>query len=366
MGQDVTIGTTSIFGTELVRNKLQVGFFVFCWVALSVTIALSYQTVSRGQRESRELALPKVVNQAPVSSDETRTAFHRLKTAIDRLEVSDVCYDRIQQSVYGRQREEVFEDILSLRHSIESLRILLSDPDPKVRTLAMVALYNKEDPQVLPDIAKLSHDDAQTYFREAPTANGPRPLEPQSVSEFATGIVEMYMEPAGFYYGVDGYHSHAGFTEYWKTHKGLSHCASWFTVKLQRASTGCSPIDPARKENIIQVRRQLDAIEGSDRDWILLWLQQENGFDWLASEQDVLVVMNRLGPEKLMKMLQNELSFSDPDLKYQPNNNSRYNTIQLSVLKRAWLVLRPDQAGPLIASEQWARVSRELSVGAAH
>lgn len=340
------------------RHKLKVGRFVFCFVALTVTVALFYQSVLRGQNESGESAPPKFANQnqVPISSDETRKTFHRLKTSIDRLEVSDVCYDRLQQPANA-----VFENVFSTRHSIESLTMLLSDPDPRVRTLAMVALYNKEDPRVLPDIAKLSHDNARTYFREAPLANGPRPLEPQSVSEFAVRILNMYMEPAGFYYGVDGYHSHPGFTGYWKTHKGLSHCASWFSVKLQRASTCCSPIDPARRENILKVRRQLDAIEGSDRDWILLWLQQENGFDLLASEQDVLFAMKRLGPEKLMKMLHSEISFSDPDLKTQPNNNSRYETIQLSVLKRAWLVLRPDQAAALIASKQWERVSRETA-----
>jgi len=83
---------------------------------------------------------------------------------------------------------------------------LLKHNDPKVRTLALVALYNLEDPKVLPEIFPLVKDQAVTFVSVRPFAGfysldtnlTEEMTEPQTVGKIATGILNSYLESGGY------------------------------------------------------------------------------------------------------------------------------------------------------------------------
>jgi hypothetical protein len=102
--------------------------------------------------------------------------------------------------------------------STENLVPLLRNTDRRVRTLAIVALALKEDPQVLPAVANLTDDNAPSYPCPIPVATSmpASPMTPQRVSQIATFFVGIYMHAAGYeYYGTMSASTEPGFD--WST-----------------------------------------------------------------------------------------------------------------------------------------------------
>lgn len=271
------------------------------------------------------------------------------------------CFQSYGKPRYSDPDQKVFEEIDSKRHSTANLLKLLKDPDPKMRTLAIAALYAKEDPSVLPAIAQLVDDNANTFSEPLPIARSynkveDAPWQVLTVGQVAKDVVRCYMEPAGFHYGVKGsLPNNPGFDQYWKERWDRKYCASWFVVKLQRASTSVSPTDKSRRPQIAAVKAALNKVPDPERDWILLWLHKEGGFDLFASESELVSAMKQLGPDKLLLMLQSKKVIDDPDMQPRRSNNYCYSSMQTLVLKHAKDVLRKDQANALLACDKWER-----------
>lgn len=299
----------------------------------------------------------------PAPMQGTKDTFKQLSGKLRTFDIHSVLYDRFQS--YGKEPFSapdgaIYKEILSPRHQKASLLTLLKDKDAKVRTLAIAALYNREDPSILPELVTLADDKSQTYPEPVPVARAynsasEMPTRDNTVGEVARAVVKFYMEPAGYYYGIAGSGSNPGFKQYFETHGQRKYCASWFRVKLKRACTGCSPTDKSRITKIREVRKQIDSIAEPDRYWTLLWLQDEAGSDVLASQEDLVQAMKKLGPDRLMQMLQCKIQTDDPDLRPRSNNNYPYTNMQLSVLKQASSVLLPGQADALLACDKWER-----------
>ena len=169
------------------------------------------------------------------------------------------------------------------------------------RTLAAVALFDLEDPTVLPALAGLCDDGAATFDGHGElsaswlltTGVGPPPLK-QTVADVARKMVGFYMERSGFYYGVK--HSpQPGFAAYWEARKNRLHCAGWFEVQLARASRGTSPTQNECLERIRTVRKRIDELPAAERVWVLLWLWGEAGSHALATDQELVQACQRAG-----------------------------------------------------------------------
>ncbi len=308
-----------------------------------------------------------------ISVQETAQTFQRLAPTLRYFDINQVLYDRFQP--YGKpsynglptEEKSVFAEINSPHHSTANLLPLLKDKDAKVRTLALAALYAKEDAKLLPQFASMVDDHEKTYSEPLrialrSPANALPPMQEKTVGQIAEAIVRFYMEAAGYHYGVKGSGQEPGFSQYWHQRKDRNYCASWFAIKLRRASTGTSPTDKTRADKIASVRAQIDKISGADRDWILLWLQTENGFDLLASEADINRALKRLGADNLAKMLQRKIPTTDPDLKMRKSNDFSYKSLMLCVLKRAASHLRRDQVDMLLACDRWERAYQEHQI----
>lgn len=309
----------------------------------------------------------------------TRTEFERLAGQLPYLSLDSVLYDRPTPyfQVADRSKSEAHFRILTTvtdgTHSKEALLDLLSHSDPKVRTLAAVALFDQEDPSTLSALVELAEDDAPTFDGVLDghaklsrpwlglSATGPPPLK-QTVGDIAKKMVGFYMERSGFHYGVV-HKTQPGFAAYWDARKNRPHCAGWFAVQLARASQGISPTQKNCINRIRAVRRRIDQLPADQRAWVLLWLYKENGSDVLATEEELIEAGKKLGAKKLLLMLQNKIPSDDPDLQPRARNNWPYQRMSLFILRHADQLLRSRDSDSLLACERWQRNYQQHGIG---
>ncbi len=149
---------------------------------------------------------------------------------------------------------------------------LLKHSDPKVRLFAVGTLFDKDDPQALPAIAKLAGDTSETLPLPGMASQAaipallegssrtPRPTRKQTVGEAAMMLVAHYLKAAGCFYNPQGSKQDLEFTEYWNKYGNLDHCLSWFAVQLNKAMRGCRPPSPECLPEILQVRKGIDQL----------------------------------------------------------------------------------------------------------
>src|SRR5262249_2608479 len=140
------------------------------------------------------------------------------------------------------------------KYEVKDLVALLEHGNPRVRTLAAAALSARGDPKLLPHLVALANDRAETFPEPAPSAvpvdlvnpkKGPT-RQKRTVGERVSLMVQEYLSPAGYHYGVGGAGGNPGFDDYWAKRKDRAYCASWFAVALNRASFATSPTPKER------------------------------------------------------------------------------------------------------------------------
>lgn len=256
--------------------------------------------------------------------------------------------------------------VLDPKIPIAQIAPLCHDPDPKIRTLALAAIFQRNDAHLLPLIVDLTGDTAPTFPGYARlsqawlrrTGVGPPPKE-QTVGAVANAMANFYLERAGFSYGVTGSYGNPGFAAYWAQRKRRKFCASWFRVELARASRGTSPTQPKYRADIRAVRRHIDALPAADRDWSLLFLNGDEGSDLLATEAELTAAARRRGADALLSVLRDEIPSTDPDVQHRPGSDWLYQRLMGWILARAPELLRPDMADALLKCERRQRDYRE-------
>lgn len=261
----------------------------------------------------------------------------------------------------AEEQTHLAQELRSLSGDRVGLAALLKNPNPKVRTLALGAIFEREDGRDLPLIAMLLDDPAATFPDLHQTMNSaPRPApmdelaSPQSVGMVAEAMLKFWgIQHQGRWEtkpeGGSKILTTNDFLIYWDKHKNRDYCAGWFAVKLARACRGTSPTQPEYVADILNVRHQIDQLPTDDRAWIPLWLFGEYGSDKLTTESELLKIAKQLGPERLMLMLQRKIPSTDPDLQPRDSNNWPYNRMTLFVLKHASQLLKPADADKLLA-----------------
>jgi hypothetical protein len=254
----------------------------------------------------------------------------------------------------------LLNQVRSLRAHSNELTKLLSHENPRVRTLAIVSLFWKSGPHALPALTKLVDDTALTFPRTDIWGSmvwlNEKESHPllvnQTVGQIAEVAVGIYLHAAGYFYGINT-PGHDGFEDYWLKRKERTWCASWFDVQLQRASRRETPTSEQYVNDIRKVRDAIDKLPEDDRAWTLLWLNGEPGSNRLVTEQELIACCQKLGPEKLLLMLERNPPSQDPDLQPRPSNNGPYKRMTGFVLRHASDLLRPSDADRLFACEAW-------------
>ncbi|MEM7456507.1 MAG: hypothetical protein AAF456_19335, partial [Planctomycetota bacterium] len=314
------------------------------------------------------LALPP----AALHADEVNERLRDFANRIPYLVTSDFLNDRMSAETNWFQTDEELEtaylEFWEFGHSLEfeDIEFSLSDDDPRVRSLAIVCAYWSGDPRKwMEQVHGLVSDDAESIPSVPPIARPlidwpgqedvEQPIEPKTVGDTATAAIQMYMEAAGYHYGIEGIYDNPGFDEYWEKRKNLDYCFSWFQVQFQIATQQTSPLPEDRMDRVRAVRARVARVPSPDREWILLslgapyeWGSTRSGAFLVANEEQLVQACKELGPDALMSFLKREKVSDHPELDFENENLCRaigYSRMAVFILGHAKDLLRTSDAG---------------------
>ena len=270
-------------------------------------------------------------------------------------------------------------ELRDLSGNREALSALLTNDNPKVRTLALGALFQREDGRDLPLIASLINDPAQTIpdlHDSMSSAGGPRPMpeveSPQTVGSVAQTMLAFwgvlhdgrpveteFGRPANGITSID-------FAEYWRKYAGRKYAASWFMVKMKRATRQITPIQPEYRPDIQRVLAEIKALPMPDRAWIQLYvLAPEGWFEFdkeglVAPDRELIAMTKKLNPASLLRFLQRRQVSNDPDL-LMDQDNREFVRMSNFVLRHADQLLRPEDYDALLACQYVLRDSGSVN-----
>lgn len=260
------------------------------------------------------------------------------------------------------------------------LAALLTNANPRVRTLALGALFQREDGRDLPIIASLINDSAPTFPDLHDGLNqmgGARPLSELTNSQTVGDVAQRMLAfwgvehlPGGGYWTVTS----SDFAAYWARYAGRSNSASWFAVKLKRATRRTTPIPLEYQPDVQKVLKEIASLPMPDRAWTELYVLAPQGWfefdpgDEVVSDDHLLQMIKGLGPSALMNFLQRRKISDDPDLQMD-KNNPEFVRLSNFILLHADKLLRPEDADSVLACEYVLRgsgaVNPAWAIGAA-
>jgi hypothetical protein len=272
-----------------------------------------------------------------------------------------------------REQEQLVAALPSMGRDREALRAALGDPDPRVRTLALAALYVREDPQDLPLIAALQKDTQPTLMDLRANLRsdlGPFPLsefeEPQSVGDVAFRMIQIYLFAAGetpWYLTVDMLPTYrdaaretSAFEKYWGTRATRQWCPSWILVRVVRATRQTTPMSPRYEADIARVRAEIDALPPLERAWTLLYIwPSTQEYQRYFPDAGLIAALKQVGPDALMKLVRREPFSDHPDLRPELGDTPRaamtYSKIVFVLINAADL-LRASDADTVLAESR--------------
>ncbi|WP_166831125.1 HEAT repeat domain-containing protein [Thalassoroseus pseudoceratinae] len=319
----------------------------------------------------------------PSSRQQMLNAFEATAAEIQTLDPSQWLYDRFPSNVRRlrpvvmfpqpaiAERIQPLKKLLNEKYLIAELIPLLEHEDPKVRSLAVVALFATENPSVLPHLVPLADDKELTFPCPLPVAMPatflppkpePMPTKPQTVGDVAKQAVDFYLRKAGYGYGITGSRNNPGFDHYWQRRKDRTWCTSWFAVRLARATQSTSPIPSHRMDRIRAVRRQIDEVPEPERTIVLMALAEDWPIgdvpDAFITEAALVDQAKQIGSAVWMDVLRRSPPSSDPDL--QSSRQTRFLTpIAVFLLTHATDLLDSKHAEELFRiNEDWKQAAR--------
>ncbi len=174
------------------------------------------------------------------------------------------------------------------------------------------------------------------------------PKKPQKVAEVARKFLDVYLEAAGYDHGIAPADGRPGLADYWARRKGRTYCASWFAVRVTRASRGSSPTSEENRGAVRSIRKEIDRLPEVDRAVTLLWLWEQFGCEAVVSEQELVEVCKGLGPDRLVTLLRKKPINTDPDL-WTTNGYEHFRqSINVVIIPHAKELLRKTDAEVLV------------------
>jgi hypothetical protein len=268
--------------------------------------------------------------QSPPSNITQR--LQQLASQTTHFATGDIVYNRWSDSRWPiellKEQQRVLEELRVLSRDRAAVVALLGNADPRLRTFALGALFIREDPHDLPVIAGFLQDDAGTFTRlgmALTSAGGPLPLaqfqSPQKVSDVARSMIGFYLSAAGrpsvstLDSGAPAFPSGA-FDEYWAERSNRKRCASWFLVKMRRATRQVSPFHAEYETDVRRVLAEIDTLPPVERAWTLLYVRADLGqIEVLVPDAVLVTALQAVGPEALLTFLRRESPTDDPDVR---------------------------------------------------
>lgn len=309
----------------------------------------------------------------------TRKDFEEMASKMRYLAYRAVLYDQVRHDYYHPQRQSETEYhflmlnyITNRKYLKDDLIELLEHENARVRTLATVALFDQNDPSILPDLFALRNDNAKTFdgycehgYPLSPSSAYGSPPKTQTVAFIVRKMIKLYMNKSGFT-GVfhdnlqiqDYLNTELKFYKYWSTRKKLTDSAGWIAAHLTRACRGNSNVEQDTNARIEEVRERINRLPKDQRTLTLLWLNGERMGKQLTSEEELLLLCKKLGAEKLIQLLKNNPPSYDPDFYIQKEYSSNYTTMIFFILNNATELFNGEHVEELLECE---RLHRKLS-----
>lgn len=289
----------------------------------------------------------------PEKGGDLRPKFEAWSRELTFFPRSDFIYDR-PFHIQGMDRDKLQAwarcraDLRAARDRLPELIELLDHLDPRVRTLALAALFDREDPTVLPNLARLMGD-LSISFPEAVYNSGSGTVEfrEQTVAQTAHGMVTFWV--------ISTHHPSTDFAAYWQEGKGCPSRSAWFEARLSRAEGGITPFQKERADRVRAVRQAVDNLPLPARDWTLLWLASYRPPDKraaFAKEEELFAAAKRLGPELLLRLVQGREVCADPELTADAIRLPRRAHLVGWVLGHARFFLAAEDASIVLAAEK--------------
>ncbi|MDB5344455.1 MAG: repeat protein [Schlesneria sp.] len=264
------------------------------------------------------------------------------------------------------EQAKLFGELKTWLASPDSLRAMIRHQDPKVRTLALGALFIREDPHDLPLIASLVNDrtptltDVHMSFNSGPIASPAEFQSPQTVGDVAKEMLQLY--------------GATKFPEYWQERQARKTCASWFRVKVDRATRCISPLQRQYRDDIERVIEEVKGLPLVDRVWTQIFLRSFycSSLEGVLTDADCIASLKEIGPDQVVRFLQQKQVTDDPDIRFDDGNAETqdvHSRMAHFILQRAPSVLRAQDAAALLeceksavrnASPAWAAAAAEL------
>jgi hypothetical protein len=313
---------------------------------------------------------PKEKAEPGNNDGEAASRLEKLAEQLEIFQTGEFAYgrgDRADRLIPSKVMEpwlKVNKALASGHYDVAGLIGMLKHKNPRVRALALAALFERQDPKLIPHLAALVADKGQTapeiVIRRAVKALGedtellPQDIDQQTVGHVAQVFLKWWLDPAG--YKVEE------FEDYWAARKDRAFCADWFVARLYRAGQATSHFDKTRAPLIRAIRKDIDALPEGDREWTLLWVAahhlhsgNEEPGRILATTEELLNAGKRLGPDRLMDLIQDRRISSDPDLAANNRRTRGRDDLILWVLRHAGKLLRPEDAPALLELENVLR-----------
>lgn len=264
------------------------------------------------------------------------------------------------------EQNRLVQELRSLDGDRAALAKLLKHPDARVRTLALGALFQREDGHDLPLLAGLIDDPAFTYTNlhdSMSQGGGPPPLS-EVENTLTVGQVAREMLAywgvahdgqtvrMGYGDGFDAGITKNDFAAYWQKYAGRDYAASWFAVRMKRATRQTDPIQPDYRADIDRVIADMRALPAADGRWIQFYvLAPGNQFTGgLVPDDDLIALAKAIGPDALLRFLQRQPVCADPDLRLD-QDDGLFVGISNFILDHADKLLRPEDCDAVLACQ---------------
>lgn len=253
----------------------------------------------------------------------------RVAAALPWLVADDAFVDR---ELRGPNPDEVYRLISSLQGdwTPDDVRPLLHHADPRVRTLGIVLLFSLERLDVLPDIARLTGDDAKT-FPEPENISDLRaakdwPMQPKTVGDYAKAAINMYVDASYELHQLEeseklALGKPAELAEQmprFAARRDVKWSTAGLRVAMSRATGGgTQPLPPERLPRVREVLSHLQHVPEPRRFFVALALNYDRyqlGDDYEAGEDYLFESAQRLPREVRLASVKGERPVDDPDL----------------------------------------------------
>lgn len=262
---------------------------------------------------------------------------------------------------FAHKHRDVLTRVMFCEARVDDLLKLLKHPSGGVRMLALAALMVKGEGRLLPVFAEAMQDTTtglprphlmrMAYIQVPPPPTKMPALKRQTVGDVARGAVKTYLAAAGIFTGPDPGQLEEAYARYWAERKDRSHCASWFGVRVLRATHGTSDVTVHDKEALAKIRADIDKLPPRDRAWVLFWLGSRRGeysAEYFFKNDEIVQAGKAIGAADLLAMLAGDNPSGDPDLASKNKEPSGGRWMQVLVLEHSAELLEPKMAQRLL------------------